>query len=195
MNQPVDKAQLKRLLKPLIKECLQDILLQEGLLSKVISEVMTGLNVSVISEAAQPRFQQQPQEDNRSFESFGHQEQPQPKVRKHFQTIPKMQMPERLLKEERSLQHLEANQEERSPLKVLAKTGLSSVFDGLSPIAGGQSNAAESTGNFAAAANASGLALKGIDPTDAGVPLEGILQLAGGKKTWQTLANAKRNVG
>ena len=38
------KSDLKRLLKPIVKECLQESLLEDGVLSRVISEVVMGLN-------------------------------------------------------------------------------------------------------------------------------------------------------
>ena len=37
------KADLKKLLKPIVKECIQEALLEEGLLSNVIAEVVKGL--------------------------------------------------------------------------------------------------------------------------------------------------------
>jgi len=37
------KADLKKILKPLVKECIQEALLEEGLLSNVIAEVVKGL--------------------------------------------------------------------------------------------------------------------------------------------------------
>jgi hypothetical protein len=38
------KADLKRLIKPIVKECIQESLLEDGVLSKVIFEVVMGLN-------------------------------------------------------------------------------------------------------------------------------------------------------
>ena len=37
------KSDLKKILKPLVKECMQEALLEEGLLSSVIAEVVKGL--------------------------------------------------------------------------------------------------------------------------------------------------------
>ena len=50
------KSDLKELIKPLVKECIHEVLLEEGLLSNVVSEVAKGLNnAPVITEqAAQP---------------------------------------------------------------------------------------------------------------------------------------------
>ena len=45
------KTDLKKLIKPLVKECIHEVLLEEGLLSNVVSEVAKGLNTApVITE-------------------------------------------------------------------------------------------------------------------------------------------------
>ena len=44
------KTELKKVIKPLVKECIQEVLLEEGLLSNVVTEVVKGLNVSPIVE-------------------------------------------------------------------------------------------------------------------------------------------------
>ena len=38
------KSELKNLIKPIIEECIRDILLKEGMLSTIISEVMIGVS-------------------------------------------------------------------------------------------------------------------------------------------------------
>ena len=46
------KEQLKTVLKPLIKECIKEVIFEDGTLSTIISEVATGLgSANVISEA------------------------------------------------------------------------------------------------------------------------------------------------
>jgi len=42
------KSELKKILKPLIKECIKDILFEEGVLSSVISEVVRGVQPQTI---------------------------------------------------------------------------------------------------------------------------------------------------
>ena len=44
------RSELKKVLKPLIKECIRDVLFEEGVLSNVISEVVRGMgsNVSLV---------------------------------------------------------------------------------------------------------------------------------------------------
>ena len=50
------KSDLKELIKPLVKECIHEVLLEEGLLSNVVSEVAKGLQtVPVIKEQVEAR--------------------------------------------------------------------------------------------------------------------------------------------
>lgn len=52
------KSEMKKIMKPLVKECLQEMLLEEGLLSNLVSEVMKGQQRAVVSEAkASPQKQ------------------------------------------------------------------------------------------------------------------------------------------
>ena len=46
------KEQLKKILKPLIRECIKEVLFEPGVLSTVIQEVMRGVGTSVITESA-----------------------------------------------------------------------------------------------------------------------------------------------
>jgi hypothetical protein len=56
------KTDLKRLIKPLVKECIHEVLLEEGLLSNVVSEVAKGMQGNMVMES-QPRTQSKPFED------------------------------------------------------------------------------------------------------------------------------------
>jgi len=49
------KNDLKQLIKPLVKECIHEVLLEEGLLSNVVAEVAKGMQGNVIVEAAPRR--------------------------------------------------------------------------------------------------------------------------------------------
>ena len=54
------KSDLKQLIKPMVKECIHEVLLEEGLLSNVVAEVAKGLQGNLVVEArrpAQPRSQ------------------------------------------------------------------------------------------------------------------------------------------
>tara|TARA_Y100000296_G_C5061676_1_gene200192 strand:- start:223 stop:615 length:393 start_codon:yes stop_codon:yes gene_type:complete len=48
------KNDLKLLIKPLVQECIQEILIEEGLLSTVVAEVAKGLQGNLVLEAAPP---------------------------------------------------------------------------------------------------------------------------------------------
>jgi len=50
----MNKNELKKVLKPLVKQCINEVLLEEGLLSTVIAEVMKGTGAARIVETAQP---------------------------------------------------------------------------------------------------------------------------------------------
>ena len=54
------KSDLKKIIKPLVKECIHEVLLEEGLLSNVVSEVAKGMQANLIVEAA-PANQPAPQ--------------------------------------------------------------------------------------------------------------------------------------
>ena len=49
------KSQLKRVIKPIVEECINEVLLEKGLLSSIISEVVKG-----IQPLHQPTMQQKP---------------------------------------------------------------------------------------------------------------------------------------
>ena len=46
----MNKAQLKKLIKPVVKECIQEVLIEEGLLQEVVAQVATGMNKRPIVE-------------------------------------------------------------------------------------------------------------------------------------------------
>ena len=46
------KSDLKKLIKPVVKECIHEVLLEEGLLSNVVSEVAKGMQGSMVLESA-----------------------------------------------------------------------------------------------------------------------------------------------
>jgi len=58
----MNKQQLKQVIKPMVKDCVYELLLEEGFLSGIISEVAKGLaGATLISEAQQPQPIPQPQ--------------------------------------------------------------------------------------------------------------------------------------
>ena len=46
----MNKTDLKKLIKPLVKECIHEVLIEEGVLSSVVSEVAKGIQGNVIVE-------------------------------------------------------------------------------------------------------------------------------------------------
>lgn len=54
----MNKTELKKILKPMIKECIKEVIFEEGALSTIISEVMKGTSTQqVIHESKQPKFE------------------------------------------------------------------------------------------------------------------------------------------
>jgi hypothetical protein len=70
----MNKADLKKVIKPLVKECIHEVLLEEGLLSNVVAEVAKGLQGNTIVETQQPPIEssrkQQIQESNRKMKEY-----------------------------------------------------------------------------------------------------------------------------
>tara|TARA_R110002126_G_scaffold16328_1_gene65455 strand:+ start:1243 stop:1707 length:465 start_codon:yes stop_codon:yes gene_type:complete len=50
----MNKSQLKKLIKPVVKECIQEVLIEEGLLAEVVSQVSAGLTKQPIVETREP---------------------------------------------------------------------------------------------------------------------------------------------
>lgn len=49
----MNKTDLKRLIKPIVKECINEVLIEEGVLSNVVSEVAKGMQGNMIVETPQ----------------------------------------------------------------------------------------------------------------------------------------------
>ena len=56
----MNKTQLKKLIKPVVKECIQEVLIEEGLLTEVVSQVTAGL-------AKQPIVENKPKKKNENL--------------------------------------------------------------------------------------------------------------------------------
>ena len=52
------KSDLKKIIKPIVKECINEVLIEEGVLSNIVSEVATGLQGNVIAERNIPNVPQ-----------------------------------------------------------------------------------------------------------------------------------------
>ena len=59
------KSDLKELIKPLVKECIHEVLLEEGLLSNVVAEVAKGMQTAVIVESAPVKTAPHPARQNK----------------------------------------------------------------------------------------------------------------------------------
>ena len=58
----MNKQQLKKVIKPMVKDCVYELLLEEGFLSSIISEVAKGLTgATLINETQQSQPTPQPQ--------------------------------------------------------------------------------------------------------------------------------------
>ena len=54
----MNKTELKKILKPLIKQCIKEVIFDDGTLSNIVSEVARGLgSTSVITEVRSPKKQ------------------------------------------------------------------------------------------------------------------------------------------
>ncbi len=49
------KEELKKILRPLIKECVKEVIFEEGTLSTIISEVLKGTSQQLVTEVKQPQ--------------------------------------------------------------------------------------------------------------------------------------------
>ncbi len=47
----MNKTELKKILKPLIKQCIKEVIFEDGTLSNIVSEVTRGLSTQVMTEA------------------------------------------------------------------------------------------------------------------------------------------------
>ena len=47
----MNKSELKKILRPLIKECIKEVIFEEGILSNIVSEVAQGLSGQTLVEA------------------------------------------------------------------------------------------------------------------------------------------------
>ena len=47
----MNKTELKKILRPLIKECIKEVIFEEGTLSTIISEVVKGTSETLVQES------------------------------------------------------------------------------------------------------------------------------------------------
>lgn len=63
------KSELKTVLRPLIKECVKEVMFEDGILSGLISEVIQGLGGQVLSENKTAQRQNVPERQNNEEKS------------------------------------------------------------------------------------------------------------------------------
>ena len=145
----MNKKELKALIKPIVKECINEVLLQEGVLSSIISEVMIGTQAAVLKEQAPAPSK------------------PKRRVETDDEAMRRLQERKR-----------QANNQKRKLLDAIGKDAYGGVdlFEG--------TQALNSGGNPDAGTQAQG-ALSGYAPDDAGVNIDGLLNIAG--NTWKKM--------
>ena len=62
------KSELKQVLRPLIKECIKEVIFEEGILSNIVSEVAQGLGGGTIVESKQHVVSSEQQDEQRQQE-------------------------------------------------------------------------------------------------------------------------------
>lgn len=141
------KDELRRLLKPLVKQCIKEVLFEEGILSNIVSEVMVGLNSGVMLET---------------------------KTKNVVQDEPAVQK----LQEQQSAVHKQKIQEKRHQmLEAIGQSSYNGVnlFENTEPLAKGGDPASNSPGADP---------LSGMDPSDAGVDISGLMD---NSNIWKSL--------
>jgi len=63
----MNKKELKSLIKPIVKECIQETLLEEGMLSTIISEVVKGTSGLVVEQRAPAKPVQKYESDEQAM--------------------------------------------------------------------------------------------------------------------------------
>ena len=140
----MNKKELKALIKPIVKECINEVLLQEGVLSSIISEVMIGTQAAVLKEQAPTPSK------------------PKRRVETDDEAMHRLQERKR-----------KAGNQKKKLLDAIGKDAYGGVdlFEG--------TQALNSGGNPDGGIQAQG-ALSGYAPDDAGVNIDGLLNIAGG---------------
>tara|TARA_R110001592_G_scaffold157547_4_gene388392 strand:+ start:6197 stop:6628 length:432 start_codon:yes stop_codon:yes gene_type:complete len=78
----VRKSDLKKLIKPIVKECIQESLLEDGILSKVISEVTVGLSSTntIVEEPQREKPKVEPLSNRRESEALSNLKEQRQKI-------------------------------------------------------------------------------------------------------------------
>ena len=79
------KSDLKQLIKPLVKECIHEVLIEEGLLSNVVAEVAKGMQGNLVVENKQKKPQQRLIKEDIEMQERAH--TARNKLRQHRETL------------------------------------------------------------------------------------------------------------
>lgn len=195
------KQDLKNIIRPLIKECVKEVILESGVLSKIITEVVTGLKGSLVVESKQTRAKVQESEpetptrvksaeeqlaEKKAREELIREKQDRAQkmmaatgMSKIFSDIPlpaelapepirepvRARDPEPLIEREREPEVPLTEEERRELMEAKRKRKEEESADAKLGARGG-------------------MALRGMDPSDPGISIKGILNVIGGKSTW-----------
>ena len=142
------KNELRRLLKPLVKQCIKEVLFEEGVLSNIVSEVVVGLSSNLVLENKTKNVQHS-----------------EPPVR------------EQLHEQLEDHREQEVQDMRRQMLEALGQDSYNGVdlFENTQPLAKG--GEVSSTGPSSAP-------LSGVDPSDPGVDISGLVNKTG---VWKSL--------
>jgi len=156
----MNKKELKQLIKPIVKECIREALLEEGMLSTVISEVVKGTS-GLVSEVTEPKVRQ-----------------PKPRKQKIQQVTEKV-----LENNEGTMRRLQERKSRtvNTKKKLLDAIG-ADAYGGVNLFEG--TEALSNSGNPSQGTQAQG-SLAGYAPDDSGVDISGLLDIAGG--SWKKI--------
>ena len=144
----MNRKELKKLMKPIVEECIREVLLQEGVLSTIISEVMKGTSTTIV-ETKQPS-----ETSTKSYES-------------EQDVVARLQ---------------ERKQRASSQRKKLLDAIGTDAYNGVNLFEG--TDALNKGGDPASNGSPQG-PLSGYAPDDAGVNIDGLLNLA--SSTWKKM--------
>lgn len=192
----MDKNQLKEIIKPLIKECVKEVMLESGILSKIVSEVAIGLHGTMITESriVEPKINKiEPKQVNKSLNKEQSEERSKILQEKQ-QAFDKIAQATGI---SQVFSNLKPNfepkttiiQEEVQVQPQSNKINLELTKEEQAELLEEQRKIKKQEQEDAKHGHRGGTALRGVDPNDPGIPIGGILNVIGGKKTWGNLLN------
>ena len=150
------KSEFKKLIKPIIQECIQEALFKNGILSNIITEVARGLSSTSIPRTIVSENKEKTKEKKQYLnDSSGFSEKLINLKNVHSETL--------------------------SEIGNMGMGGVR-IFEGLEPVPTPDVPINESQGPTKAKGP-----LADVDPNDAGVNLDGIMKVIGGKEKWNKL--------